>query len=72
MIELDDVSDDQPICMNMDEGQLVFAPRYSLTEEEKERSDLHIGSCLACQNDMDFDQFFSRLLESTWETYAGA
>ena len=66
-----DIDDDLPVCSNPDDGQLVFAPRSSLNEEEKERADLHIGSCFACQTDMDFDHLFNRLLESTWETYAG-
>lgn len=60
-----------PACTNPEDCELVFAPRLSLTEEERERADLHLGSCFACQTDMDFDYFFSRLLESTWETYAG-
>lgn len=71
MKDLDDLDYDQLACTNLDDGQLVFAPCWSLTEEEKERADLHIVSCLACQTDMDFDHFFSRLLESTWETHAG-
>lgn len=71
MKDLDDFYDDQLICTNTDDGQLVFAPPWTLTDEERERADLHIVSCLACQTDMDFDHFFNRLLESTWETYAG-
>lgn len=68
---MNDFDDDLLVCTNMDDGQLVFAPRWSLTDEERERADLHIGGCYACQADMDYDQLFSRLLESTWETYAG-
>lgn len=62
MKDFDDDDDGQLVCTNTDDGQLAFAPRWSLTEEEKERADLHIGSCLACQIDMDYDYFFSRLL----------
>lgn len=68
---MNELDDGQLDCTNMDDGELVFAPRWWLTEEEKERADLHFGGCAACQADMDYDHFFSRLLESTWETYAG-
>lgn len=60
--------DDSP-CINKEDGELVFASRSALTEEEKDRADLHIGSCLGCQTDMDFDYFFIRTLESIWDTY---
>ena len=64
----DDDYDDVP-CINTEDGELVFASRSTLSEEEKDRADLHLGSCLACQTDMDFDYFFIRMLESTWDTY---
>ncbi|MFT3746147.1 MAG: hypothetical protein QM785_17890 [Pyrinomonadaceae bacterium] len=66
----DDDRADSP-CINPEDGELVFASRSALTEEEKERADFHIGSCPACQEDMDFDHFYIRMLESTWATYAG-
>lgn len=69
MGEFDD-PDNSP-CINIEDGELVFASRSALTEKEKERADLHIGSCLACQTDMDFDLFYIRMLESTWDTYKG-
>lgn len=69
MVE-DDDHDASP-CINTEDGELVFASRSALTEEEKDRADLHIDSCLACQADMDFDHFFIRMLESTWDTYRG-
>ena len=62
----------QSPCINTGDGELVFASRSTLTEEEKERADLHIGSCLACQTEMDFDFFFIRMLESVWDTYNAA
>lgn len=64
----DDDYEDVP-CINTEDGELVFAVRSALTEEEKDRADLHLGSCVACQTDMDFDYFFIRMLESTWGTY---
>jgi len=48
-------------CVNMDEGWLVFEPRAILTEEQKERADLHVGDCPACQSDMEFDYLMSRM-----------
>ena len=69
MREVDD--DDENPCTNIEDGELVFASRSAMTDQEKERADLHIGSCLACQNEMDFDHFFIRMLESTWGTYVG-
>lgn len=70
MGEVDDYADSP--CINHEDGELVFASRSALTEQEKERADLHIGSCPTCQEDMDFDYFYIRMLESTWATYAGA
>jgi hypothetical protein len=45
-------------CIDMDDGRLVFAPRETLTEVEKERADLHLGCCPACQIDLDFEYFY--------------
>ena len=48
----------------MDDGQLVFEPREKLTEDERERADLHLGYCSACQFDMDFDFLMNRMGEN--------
>ena len=44
----------------MDDGRLVFEPRETLSEIERERADLHIGSCPTCQLDMDCDYLISQ------------
>jgi hypothetical protein len=54
---------DEFVCSNMEDGRLVFEPRGMLTEDEKERADLHVGGCSACQADMDFDFLMNRLGE---------
>lgn len=51
-------------CINMDDGKLVFEPRDTLTEDEKELADLHLGCCLACQIDMEFDHLMNRMDEN--------
>ncbi len=51
-------------CIDMDDGRLVFALRETLTEVEKERADLHLGYCPACQVDLDFDFLMKRLGEN--------
>lgn len=48
------------VCLDMDDGRLVFEPRETLSEIERERADLHIGSCPACQLDMDCDYLISQ------------
>jgi len=51
---------DELVCVSMDDGSLVFEARESLTEDEKERADFHIGTCLACQRDMETEFLFDR------------
>lgn len=51
----------QSECIDMEDGRLVFEPRDTLTEDEKERADLHIGTCLACRLDMEFDFLIRRV-----------
>lgn len=52
-----------PVCDNTDDGHLVFAPRETLTDEEKEIADFHFERCEACQLDMDVDYFLSRIFQ---------
>ena len=49
------------VCIDMDDGRLVFESRETLTEDEQERADLHLGYCPACQADMDFDFLMNRI-----------
>ena len=58
----DDV--DEFACIDMEDGRLVFEPRGTLTEDEKERADLHVGRCPACQDDMEFDYLMNRMGEN--------
>ena len=55
---------DEFSCVNMDDGRLVFEPRETLTEDEREKADLHMGSCPACQADMDFDYLMNKMGEN--------
>ena len=55
---------DEFVCSNMEDGRLVFEPRETLTEDEKEKADFHVGCCLACQADMDFDHLMNRMGEN--------
>ncbi len=55
---------DECACVSMDDGRLVFEQRETLTEDERERADLHLGYCPACQSDMDFDFLMNRLGEN--------
>ena len=41
-------------CIKTDGGQHVLEPRDTLTEDEKELGDLHLGCCPACRIDMEF------------------
>ena len=59
-----DPDDLEVTCINTDDGRLVFDPRETLTEAEKERADLHLGYCPACQFDMDFDFLMNRIVEN--------
>ena len=59
-----DHDDLEVACINMDDGRLVFEPREKLTEDERERADLHLGCCPACQFDMDFDFLMNRMGEN--------
>ena len=52
------------VCLNMEDGRLVFEPREALTEDEKERANLHVGVCPACKDDMEFDYLIDRMGES--------
>jgi len=64
MIEMDyrDVDDlDLCECINLDDGQLVFEQRDTLTEDEKELADIHVGCCLSCRMDMEFDRLMNRM-----------
>lgn len=56
------------VCSNMEDGRLVFEPRGTLTEDEKERADLHVGCCPACKADMESDLLLDRMDEenSRW------
>lgn len=56
MIEVDNGE-----CINMDEGQLVFEQRETLSEVEKELADIHIGCCLSCRMEMEFEQLMDRI-----------
>lgn len=49
------------VCINAEDGCLVFEPRDGLTETERERADLHLGDCPACQLDLDCDYLMSRI-----------
>ena len=48
----------------MEDGRLVFEPRETLTEDEKEKADFHVGCCPACQADMEFDYLVNRMDEN--------
>jgi hypothetical protein len=48
-------------CVDMEVGRLVFEPRESLSETERERADLHVGCCLSCQLDMYHDYLMDRI-----------
>jgi len=64
MIDIDyrEVDDFDPCeCINMDDGQLVFEQRDSLTEDEKELADIHVSCCLACRMDMEFDRLMNQM-----------
>lgn len=50
----------EPICENQNDGRLVFEPRDELTESERERADLHLGNCSACEFDMDIEYLLRR------------
>lgn len=52
---------DEFACVNMDDGRLVFEERETLTEDERERADLHFGYCASCQFDLDFDYLMNRM-----------
>ena len=52
-----DDNDLEVTCIDMEDGRLVFEPRETLTEAEKEKADLHIGCCPACQIEFDIDYF---------------
>ena len=52
------------VCVNSDDGQLVFEPRNTLSESERERADLHFGSCPACQDNMEFEHLMNRMGEN--------
>lgn len=62
---------DEFTCVNMDDGRLVFEPRGTLTNEELERADLHVGYCPSCQADMDFDFLMNRLGENNSRSEIG-
>ena len=55
---------DEVVCVNTDDGRLVFESRETLTEDERERADLHFGCCPACQTDLDFDFLMNQLGEN--------
>lgn len=55
---------DEVVCVNMDDGRLVFESRETLTEDELERADIHLGYCPACQIDLDFDFLMHQLGEN--------
>lgn len=48
-------------CINMDDGQLVFEQRDTLTEDEKELADIHISCCLSCRMEMEFEQLMHQM-----------
>lgn len=48
-------------CINLEDGQLVFELRETLTEDEKELADLHFGCCLACRMDMEFSNLLNQI-----------
>lgn len=53
----------EAICVNMDDGRLVFESRETLTEEERERADFHVGYCPACQTDVDVEYFLNHVFQ---------
>lgn len=54
-------NDVEMMCEDFDEGYLVFAPPETLTDEQRERADLHLSRCLACQIDVDVEYLYNRV-----------
>jgi hypothetical protein len=60
---------DEFACIDMEDGRLVFEPREALTE--KERADLNVGRCPACQDDIEFDYLMNRIVENNSRCIGG-
>ncbi len=56
-----DGNNSEAVCINSDDGCLVFEPRDGLTDTERERANLHLGDCPACQLDLDCDYFMGSI-----------